>query len=181
MSRVGKKPVDIPSGVKVEVKDSLVVVESSKGKLEYKIKSPIKVSVLDKRVIVKLDAEEPTREDRALFGLTRTIISNLIKGVTEGYKKELEIRGVGFKAQVQGQKLQMTLGFSHPVVYEISEGVTVATPKPTIIIVSGMDKVKVGEVSAEIRDFFRAEPYTGKGIRYLGEYVRHKAGKTVVK
>ena len=179
MSRVGKKPVDVPKDVKVDIKEGKVIVGGPKGALEHSLPDRIKVSVKDGKVIV--DASGDTKQDMALHGLTRTVIANLIKGVTEGYTKQLEIKGVGFKAQVQGSTLQITLGFSHPIAYEIPQGITVTTPKPVQIVVAGIDKIKVGEVAAEIRDYFKPEPYTGKGIRYVGEYVRHKAGKTVVK
>jgi len=176
MSRVGKRPVNIPAGVKVEVNANVVRVEGPKGKLEHRLPESIGAEVKDGKVIVKKKGSGK-EERNPLHGLTRTIIFNLIKGVTEGYKKELEIRGVGFKAQAQGNKLQMTLGFSHPIEYEIPEGITVTTPKPVQLVVSGIDKVKVGEVSAELRDFFKAEPYKGKGIRYQGEHIRRKLGK----
>lgn len=179
MSRVGKKPIDIPDKVKVAIEGNKVFVEGPKGKLEHKIPGNLKASVKDNKLIVNRSSS--TKEALSLHGLTRTILSNLIKGVTEGYTKSLEIKGVGFKAQAQGNTLQITLGFSHPVRYPIPEGITVNTPKPTQIVVTGIDKVKVGEVTAEIRDYFKPEPYTGKGIRYVGEYVRHKAGKTVIK
>ena len=180
MSRVGKKPIDIPKNVKIAVEASKVSVEGPKGKLEHKIAGKLKASVKDNKFV--LERSSDLKEDMSLHGLTRTIVSNLIKGVTEGYTKQLEIKGVGFKAQVQGNNaLQIALGFSHPVKYTVPEGITVTTPKPTQIVVTGIDKVKVGEVAAEIRDYFKPEPYTGKGIRYVGEYVRHKAGKTVIK
>ena len=179
MSRIGKKPIAASANVKIEVKDNLVTVTGPKGTLEHRLPRGVKVSVKEKEIIV--ERASSTKENIALHGLTRAILTNLIKGVTEGYKKELEIKGVGFKAQVQGNALQITLSFSHPVKYSVPEGITVTTPKPTQIVVSGMDKVKVGEVAAEIRDFYKPEPYTGKGIRYVGEYVRHKAGKTVTK
>lgn len=179
MSRVGKKPVDIPAKVKVEIKGSVISVEGPKGRLEHRIPDKIKVSQKDNKVIV--EKTSTAREVIPLFGLTRTIIQNLINGVTEGYTKELEINGVGFKAEAQGAKVKMALGFSHPILYEIPEGITVTTPKPIRVIISGIDKVKVGEVAAEIRGYFKAEPYTGKGIKYAGEYVRRKAGKTVTK
>jgi len=178
MSRVGKKPVDIPAGVKVTINKSDIAVEGPKGKLEHRIPQAVKVSVRDKKIVLEIASPE----HGALQGLTRSIIANLIKGVTEGYVKQLEIKGVGFKAQVQGNKtLEILLGFSHPVRHPIPEGITITAPKPTQIVVTGIDKVKVGEVAAEIRGYFKAEPYTGKGIRYVGEYVRHKAGKTVAK
>ncbi len=179
MSRVGKKPVDIPTKVKVEIQGSIIYVEGPGGKLEHKIPDGIKVSQKDNKIIV--EKTTPAKEIIPLYGLTRTVIFNLIKGVTDGYAKELDIKGVGFKAEMQGKNLKMALGFSHPVLYEVPEGITVAAPKPVRIIVSGIDKVKVGEVAAEIRDFFKAEPYTGKGIMYVGERVRRKAGKTVTK
>jgi large subunit ribosomal protein L6 len=179
MSRIGKKPVDIPANVKVAVTGDIIRVEGPKGKLEHRVPHPIKLTVKDNRVI----AERPSSEkiDISLHGLTRAIVANLMKGVTEGYTKELEIRGVGFKAAVKGSMLEIALGFSHPVSYPIPEGITITVTKATQIAVSGIDKVKVGEVAAEIRDYFKPEPYTGKGIRYAGEYVRHKAGKTVIK
>ncbi|MFC1576176.1 50S ribosomal protein L6 [Candidatus Omnitrophota bacterium] len=179
MSRVGKKPIDIPAKVKIEIKGSVVTAEGPKGKLEHKVPDGIKVTQKEKTVVVERTSSEPNAS--ALHGLTRTMIANMLKGVTEGYTKNLEIKGVGFKAQAQGQELQITLGFSHPVRYKVPEGVTVATPKPVQIVVSGTDKVKVGETAAEIRDYFQPEPYTGKGIMYVGEYVRRKAGKTVTK
>ncbi|MBL7156877.1 MAG: 50S ribosomal protein L6 [Candidatus Omnitrophica bacterium] len=179
MSRVGKIPVNIPSGVKAEVKGNIIYIEGPKGKLEHRFPERFKITIKDNRIAVERPSS--SKEDLSLCGLTRTIVFNLIKGVTEGYKKELEIKGVGFKAQAQGNTLQITLGFSHPVKYAIPEGISVSTPKPIQIVVAGTDKVKVGAVAAQIRDFFKPEPYTGKGIRYVGEYVRHKAGKTVAK
>lgn len=179
MSRVGKKPIDIPKNVKAKITDGVIYIEGPKGKLEHKIPAPLKASSKDGKIIIERSAE--TIEALSLHGLTRAVIYNLIIGVTEGYVKQLEIKGVGFKAQAEGNTLQITLGFSHPIRYPVPEGITVTTPKPAQLVVSGIDKVKVGEVAAEIRNFFKPEPYTGKGIRYAGEYVRHKAGKTVVK
>lgn len=179
MSRVGKKHIDIPASVKVAINGNKISVEGPKGKLEHDFPTELKVSEKDKKLLV--EKMSPTKEASPLHGLTRTNIANLIKGVTDGYEKQLEIKGVGFKAQVQGNILQMALGFSHPVKYEIPEGITITAKKPTQIVVTGIDKAKVGEAAAEIRHFFKPEPYTGKGIRYVGEYVRHKAGKTVTK
>ena len=181
MSRVGKKPVEVPKSVKIEIKDDMFRVEGPKGKLEHRIPGLIVASLKEGNVVVGPKSGILDRHSKSLLGLTRTIIVNLIKGVTQGYLKELEIRGVGFKAQIQGNVLQLNLGFSHPIKYTVPEGITVTTPKPILITVAGMDKVKVGEVAAEIRDFYKAEPYTGKGLRYIGEHVRHKAGKTVTK
>ena len=179
MSRVGKKPLDVPKDVKINLDGKKIVVEGPKGKLEHKIPSKIKATIKDDKII--FEAQDKTKTSMSLHGLTRTIISNLIKGVTDGYSKHLEIKGVGFKAQVQGDTLQITLGYSHPIKYKIPEGITIQAKKPTQIEVTGIDKVKVGEIAAEIRFYCIPEPYTGKGIRYVGEYVRHKAGKTVVK
>jgi len=179
MSRVGKKPITIPKGVKADIKDNMVSVEGPKGKMEYRVPSSLKVSVKDDTVLI--EKTQTTKENNALQGLARTIIANLIIGLTEGYAKSLEIKGVGFKAQAQGKILKMSLGFSHPIEVAIPDGIEIKTPKPTQVIVGGIDKVKVGEIAAKIRAYFKAEPYTGKGIRYVGEHVRHKAGKTVTK
>jgi len=179
MSRIGKKAIQLPSGVKVDIKDNLVSVEGPKGKLEYKIPGKLKATKRDNTIVIERGT--PAKEEMPLHGLARTMVFNILKGVTEGYSKNLEIKGVGFKAQVQGKELVMTLGFSHPVKYAIPEGVTVTATKPTQLVVAGSDKVKVGAAAAEIREFFKPEPYTGKGIRYVGEYVRHKAGKKVTK
>lgn len=177
MSRLGKKPIDIPNNVKVSINNGDVSVEGPMGKLEYNIPKPIKVEVKDNQIRVLRPSD--FKEHMSLHGLVRALISNMIKGVTEGYKKELEIRGVGYKALIKGSALTIALGFSHPVEYPIPEGITIETPKPTIIVVKGIDKAKVGEVAAELRDFYKPEPYKGKGIRYGSEYVKHKAGKTV--
>jgi len=177
MSRVGKKPIQIPNNVKLAVEKGIVFVEGQQGSLEFKIPEPIKVEVKDNLAVVSSPSDE--KKHMSLHGMVRTLIYNMIKGVTEGYKKELEIRGVGYKAQVQDSTLNISLGFSHPVKYTIPEGIKVETPKPTIIVVKGIDKVKVGEIAAEIRDYYKPEPYKGKGVRYSGEYVKHKAGKTV--
>jgi len=179
MSRVGKKPINIPKNVKVDIKENFISVEGPKGKLQHTVPEGLAASIVDDKIVVKKIGSASKHE--SLHGLTRTLILNLLIGVTEGYKKELEIKGVGFKAQIQGKTLQLVLGFSHTVKYEIPEGLTIVAPKPTQIVISGIDKVKVGEVAAEIRDFFLPEPYKGKGIRYVGEYVRHKAGKAVAK
>ena len=179
MSRIGKKPVIVPANIKVSLSEALVSIEGPKGKLDYALPEGIKVSLKDNVLIVERSSEE--KKHVSLHGLVRSLLVNMIKGVSEGYEKALEIKGVGFKAQINGNVLEIALGFSHPVKYSIPEEVTVQAAKPTQLKVSGIDKVKVGEVAAEIRSFFKAEPYTGKGIRYVGEYVRRKAGKTVTK
>ena len=178
MSRVGKKPILIPDKVGVKIEGNIVTVEGPKGRLEQEIHHRIKVEIEDNKIIVKRPSD--LKLDRSLHGLVRSLINNMIIGVTQGYSKELEIHGVGFRAKVMGKKLNLQLGFSHPVNYEIPEGITIEVPKPTEIIVKGIDKQKVAEVAAEIRNFYKPEPYKGKGIRYKGEHVRRKAGKTVV-
>jgi len=175
MSRIGRKPVAIPSGVKVEIKDGKLFVEGPKGKLERILPSRIKIEVKDSIAHVSRQGEIAT--DKALQGLFRALLSNMIKGVTEGYVKELEIVGVGFKAAAQGKTLKMEVGFSHPVIFDAPEGIKIETPKPTQVVIRGIDKEKVGEVAAEIRLVYPPEPYKGKGIRYSGEFVKKKVGK----
>ena len=177
MSRLGTKPVIVPSGVKASVNNDVVTIEGPKGKLDYSVPTPIKVTIKDNKILVTTPSD--LKKHMSLYGLVRTLLNNMVIGVTEGYKKELEIRGVGYQAKADGSNLTMNLGFSHVVVYPIPEGIAVETPKPTIVIIRGIDKVKVGEVAAELREFYKPEPYKGKGVRYAGEYVRHKAGKTV--
>lgn len=177
MARLGKKPINIPSGIKVNVDNGVVRVEGPKGKLEHTIPSAITVKVENN--YVKVECQSSLKRDMSLHGLTRTIINNMIKGVVSGYQKELEIRGVGYKALASGKNVNIILGFSHPIDYPIPEGVTVETPKPTQIIIKSIDKVKVGKVAAELRSYYKPEPYKGKGIRYINEFVKHKAGKTV--
>jgi large subunit ribosomal protein L6 len=177
MSRIGKKPIDISASAKVQLKDHTLTVKGPKGELNRTLHPRMKVSIKENQIIV----ERPTdaKSDKALHGLTRSLIFNMVKGVTEGYAKELEIRGVGFRAQVSGKELTLQLGFSHPVKFAIPENITVEAPKPTQLMVKGADKEKVGGVAAKIRSFYKPEPYKGKGIRYKDEYVRHKVGKAV--
>lgn len=175
MSRIGKKPIAVPQGVKVEIIQRQVSVEGPKGKLSQLVSDRMSVELKDSQVFVKRNVD--TKFDRALHGLTRALILNMVRGVTEGYVKELEIVGVGFKAQIQGNVLTMQLGFSHPVNFPVPEGVKIETPKPTQIIVRGIDKALVGKVASEIRSIYPPEPYKGKGIRYFGEYVKKKVGK----
>lgn len=177
MSRVGKKPINLPSGVKAAITGNSIKIEGQKGILEYTFDTRFKAELKDGRIHITRPSDEI--KDTSTHGLIRSLIQNMVIGVTSGYMKELEIRGVGFKAQVQGKKLTMQLGYSHPINYDIPEGITINTPKPTQIVINGIDKAKVGEVAAEIRKFYLPEPYKGRGLRYVGEYVRHKAGKTV--
>jgi len=177
MSRIGKKPVAIPSGVKIAVSGNAITVEGKAGKLSYAMSPRFKAEVKDNQFIVTRPSD--AKQDKATHGLIRSLVNNMIIGVTEGYKKELEITGVGFKAAVQGKVLNIQLSYTHPINYNIPDGITVETPKPTQIVIKGIDKAKVGEVAAEIRDYYRPEPYKGKGIKYAGEHVRRKAGKAV--
>ena len=177
MSRVGKQPIKIPAGVKVAIDKELVKVEGPKGKLDFSFPYGVKVEVKDDQIIVTRLSD--IKDHRMKHGLVRALINNMVLGVTEGFTKELEIQGVGFKAQLNEKKLVLNLGFSHPIEYDIPEGITIETPKPTQITLKGIDKQQVGQVAAEIRHFYKPEPYKGKGIRYVGEYVRKKAGKTV--
>jgi len=177
MSRVGRKVIEIPSGVKIDLKDQKVNVQGPKGKLDYDIHPRIKVAVAEKEIKV----ERPTdiRTDRALHGLTRSLIQNMIDGVVNGYSKELNIDGVGFKAAVKGKVLSLNLGYTHTIEYPIPDGIEVKCQGATKLAVSGIDKQKVGQVAADIRRFHTPEPYKGKGIHYVGEQFRRKQGKTV--
>lgn len=177
MSRIGKRLIQIPEKVKVKIVSGEVFVEGPKGKLEWVLPQGVEVHIEGNQLTVKRLGEEKVHY--SMHGLTRAHINNMIKGVNEGYVKNLEIHGVGYRAQAQTKTLNLQLGFSHPVVYLIPEGISVKTPKQTQIIVEGIDKARVGQAAAEIRDFLKPEPYKGKGIRYVGEYVRKKAGKAV--
>jgi len=177
MSRIGKKPVSIPSGVKVEVKDGSVFAEGPKGKANMILPPLVKVKVEGGSVIVNRD--DDTRKARVMHGLARSLINGMVIGVLQGYKKNLEIVGVGYKAQLSGSSLTLSLGFSHPVVYKVPEGVKLTVTDNTKISVEGIDKKLVGEVAAIIRRFRKPEPYKGKGIRYAGEHITIKEGKTV--
>ena len=175
MSRIGKRPILIPQGVKVQVTGSKIHVEGPKGKMDLAIHPRMKLSMSENQILVARPTN--TSEDRSLHGLTRTLVANMIEGVTEEFSKSLEIEGIGFKAQLQGQKLLLSLGFSHTIDFLIPQGIKVEVPKPTMLVVKGVDKVLVGQVAANLRKFFEPEPYKGKGIRYVGEQIRRKAGK----
>ena len=179
MSRIGLKPVLIISGVKVQVAGKKISVEGPKGKLSKDIHPDIQVQVAEGQVQVKRTGND--NKAKALHGLTRSLIQNMISGVTNEFVKNLLIEGVGFKAQVNGKNLQLFLGYSHPIDYVLPEGVKVETPKPTQLIVKGIDKELVGKAAAEIRGFFEPEPYKGKGVRYVDEVIRRKKGKAVEK
>ena len=175
MSRIGKKPVPIPSGVTANVEGQTVKVKGPKGALQLVLHDDVVVQ-LDNGA-VKIDPRNETKRARSLWGTSRTLVSNLVTGVTKGFEQKLEITGVGYRAAVQGKNLQLQLGYSHDVVYPIPEGITIVAPKPTEITINGSDKQKVGQVAAEIRDFRPPEPYKGKGVKYAGEYIFRKEGK----
>ena len=178
MSRIGRKPINIPDGVDVGVKGSLVNVKGKLGELSFEHQSVIKVDLNDN--IVEVSRANNEKTSRELHGLTRSLIQNMINGVSEGYKKELELNGVGFTADAKKPPfLILNLGFSHPIYFAIPEGITINTPKPTQIIIEGIDKQQVGEVAAKIRSFRKPEPYKGKGVEYSNEVIRRKAGKSV--
>ena len=179
MSRVGLKPIEIPKNVKLALEKDRVNVEGPKGKLSFIVNARIKASV--KESVLSFARQSDMKSDKALHGTTRSVVASMIKGVTDGFSKELAIEGVGFKAALQGKQLNLSLGFTHPVIFDVPEGLTVTTPKPTQVVITGVDKVKVGHFAAKIRKVYEAEPYKGKGVRYLGEVVRRKAGKTVTK
>jgi len=175
MSRIGKKPVAVPGGVTAAVNGQEVKVKGPKGELKHVLAATM-VAKLDKDGI-EIAMREDTKEARAMWGMSRTLVANLIAGVTEGFTKKLEITGVGYRAAVQGSDLQLQLGYSHDIAYPIPQGIQVACPKPTEIVVTGIDKQQVGQVAAEIRQFRPPEPYKGKGIKYAGEYILRKEGK----
>jgi large subunit ribosomal protein L6 len=176
MSRIGKKPVEVPKGVDVTVNGNAVRVKGPKGDLTFNVHPAMKVKVDGGEVIV--DRPSDSADHKALHGLTRTLISNMVGGVTQGYKKGLEIHGVGYKAEKSGKGIKITVGYSHTVQYDAPPGITIDTPNPTTVMISGADKQMVGQVASEIRAVRPPEPYKGKGIRYQGEQVRRKAGKT---
>jgi large subunit ribosomal protein L6 len=175
MSRVGNKPVDLPDGVNVEIDGHAVTVKGTKGELNRQFHERIGFDV--DNGVVTVTRPDDTRESRALHGLSRALLANMVTGVSDGFRKELEIQGVGYRASLKGNGVELLVGFSHPVVVEAPDGITFEVPEQTKIIVSGIDKEQVGQVAANIRKVRPPEPYKGKGIRYSGEYVRRKAGK----
>ena len=177
MSRIGKQPIAIPDKVKVNVKGTKVFVEGPKGKLDMDIPRRTSLKIDAGNVLVSRDGDDA--EARALHGLSRALVNNLVKGVSEGYVKKLEINGVGFKAAVQGKVVNMSLGYSHPINYEIPDQIKVTVEENTKITIEGPNKQVVGQVAAELRSFYPPEPYKGKGVKYVGERVERKEGKTV--
>lgn len=176
MSRIGKMPIAIPAGVKVAMEGAEVKVQGPKGKLSQKMPERVMVAVEAEQIVVTRPSDD--KDDRALHGLVRSLINNMVIGVTQGFTKELEINGVGYRAEISGKKLTMALGFSHPVVYDLPEGIEVEVEKQTRVIVKGIDKQLVGSAAAKIRSFREPEPYKGKGIKYADEHIVRKAGKT---
>jgi large subunit ribosomal protein L6 len=179
MSRVGKKPIPIPSGVKIQIEEGAVRVEGPKGKLALAQNPAIAVAVEAGQVVCRRGSEE--RQARALHGLTRSLVANMIQGVTDGFAKRLDLVGVGYRAAIQGRNLTLTLGYSHPIVFPMPPGISIEVKDQTQITINGADKQQVGAVAATIRRFRPPEPYKGKGVLYAGEVVRRKAGKAGAK
>jgi large subunit ribosomal protein L6 len=175
MSRVGKKPVAVPAGVTANVDGQTVKVKGPKGAVQLVLHGDVGAKL--EAGTIQVDPRNETKLARALWGTSRALIANLITGVTKGFEQRLEITGVGYRASVQGKNLQIALGYSHDIVHPIPDGITIATPKPTEIVVTGIDKQKVGQVAANIRDYRPPEPYKGKGIKYAGEFIFRKQGK----
>ena len=175
MSRIGRKPINIPAGVEVKVEGTCVTVKGPKGTLTQKFQPAMNIAVEGAEIVVTRPND--AKENRSLHGLTRTLISNMIIGVTEGFKKELDVNGVGYRVQKQGKNLVMNLGFSHQVIMEEPAGITIEVPNPNSIVISGPDKQQVGQFAAEVREKRPPEPYKGKGIKYIDEHIRRKEGK----
>jgi len=175
MSRTGKKPVAPVNGVTVKVHDRLVTVKGPKGELSYTLMDIVNVSQGDEGLVV--EPANDTNESRAAWGTTRALIANMVTGVTNGFEKRLAIQGVGFRAAMQGKDIKLSLGYSHDVIFQAPPGITLAVPAPTEVVVTGIDKQQVGQVAANIREWRRPEPYKGKGVRYVGEFIARKEGK----
>ncbi len=175
MSRIGKKPVPVPSGVTATINGQEVIVKGPKGELSFVVNDLVSVEMADDGI--RLDPRNQSKTARSMWGMSRTMVANLIQGVTTGFEKQLAITGVGYRAQVQGKTLNLALGFSHDVKFDIPEGVEIKCPKPTEIVINGIDKQQIGQVAANIREYRPPEPYKGKGIRYADEFIVRKEGK----
>ena len=175
MSRIGKKPVPVPAGVTATVTGQTVKVKGAKGELSFVVPDRVNVAMEDGAIAVQ--PRDETKQARAMWGMSRSQVANLVEGVSKGYEKKLEINGVGYRAAVAGKVLKLALGYSHEIDFEIPAGIAIVTPKPTEILVSGIDKQRVGQVAAEIRELRGPEPYKGKGIKYRGEFIFRKEGK----
>ncbi|MBA4537030.1 50S ribosomal protein L6 [Bacillus aquiflavi] len=176
MSRIGKKPIEIPSGVTVTMDDNVVTVKGSKGELTYSFNPEMEIKIEENHILVSRPSD--AKQHRALHGTTRSVLANMVEGVSKGFEKTLELIGVGYRAQKQGKKLVLNIGYSHPVEFDPEDGIEIDVPVNTKVIVKGINKERVGELAANIRAVRPPEPYKGKGIRYEGEYVRRKEGKT---
>ena len=175
MSRIGKKPVKLPKGVTATVNGQSVSMKGPKGTLAFQLADDVAATMEDGGIVIA--PRDESKRARSVWGMSRTMVNNLIEGVTKGFERRLEINGVGYRAQVQGKDLQLSLGYSHEVKYPIPSDIKIECPKPTEIVVTGADKQKVGQVAAEIREFRKPEPYKGKGVKYAGEYIFRKEGK----
>lgn len=175
MSRIGRKPIPILRGIKVEKKNGTIQVTGSRGTLTATVHPTISVEIKDNQIVLSRTSDE--KPAKALHGLWRALVNNMVMGVSEGFQKRLEIVGVGYKAELRGKKLQLALGYSHPIVFSPPDGIKIEVPQPTNITISGADKQLVGQVAAKIRSFRPPEPYKGKGVKYEGEFIRRKAGK----
>ena len=175
MSRIGKKPVSVPAGVTATVEGQKVTAKGPKGELSFVVNDEVLVKMEENQVVVS--PTDQSKDSRSKWGMSRTMIENIITGVSDGYERKLEINGVGYRASMQGKNLQLALGFSHDVIYETPEGIAIACPKPTEIVVTGIDKQQVGQVASEIRRFRKPEPYKGKGVKYAEERIVRKEGK----
>ncbi len=175
MSRIGKNPVAVPDGVTANVDGQTVIAKGPKGELRFVVNEEVLVKMEDGKITVS--PRDDSKDARSKWGMTRTMIRNIVQGVKNGFERKLEINGVGYRAAMQGKNLQLSLGYSHEVVYQTPDGITIATPKPTEIVISGIDKQQVGQVAAEIREYRRPEPYKGKGIKYAEEVIVRKEGK----
>jgi large subunit ribosomal protein L6 len=175
MSRIGKKPVALPGGVTANVSGQTISVKGPKGALQLLLHEDVSAKL--ESGVVRIDPRNDTKRARAMWGMSRSLLANIVTGVTKGFEKRLEITGVGYRAALQGKNLQLSLGYSHEINYPVPEGIAITTPKPTEIVISGVDRQKVGQVAAEIRDFRPPEPYKGKGVRHAGEYIFRKEGK----
>jgi large subunit ribosomal protein L6 len=175
MSRIGKKAVSVPQGVQANVSGQTVTAKGPKGQLAVHLVDDVAVAMTDDGI--KVDPRSDSKQARAMWGMSRTLVQNIVTGVTEGFEQRLEITGVGYRAVVAGKNLNLALGYSHDVAYPIPEGIQVACPKPTEVVISGIDKQKVGQVAAEIRRYRPPEPYKGKGVKYAGEFIFRKEGK----
>ena len=179
MSRIGKLPVDIPANISLTLNNNLLEIKGPKGTLKKQLNTKVNIEHKDNQLVIT--RKNDSKESRSLHGLTRALVANMVEGVSDGFTKKLEIVGVGYKAEMKGKNLALTIGYSHPIVIAVPDNININTPTPNEIEISGIDKEIVGKIAAKIRSFREPEPYKGKGIKYTGEYIRRKAGKTAGK